>query len=102
MKTLRITATVLPQLYLILLVGGMVDLLGGWNHTDSAFTVLIVLFVLTPLLALFLLVAESVITIASDRESRGNRSYRKMWFAAVLVAESIMINIFILSQLRMH
>jgi len=39
-----------------MLVGGRLDLLGGWNHTDSGFGVLILLFFVTPLATAILLV----------------------------------------------
>jgi len=52
----RTIVGLLPQILLFMLVGGRLDLLGGWNHTDSGFGVLILLFFVTPLATAILLV----------------------------------------------
>ena len=51
MSALRFAALLLPQLQLLLIAGGYLDLLGGWNHSDSAFNLLLALFVMAPLAA---------------------------------------------------
>jgi hypothetical protein len=54
----RIVVTALPQLLLLLLLGGRLDLLGGFNRTDAGFGIVVALFFLAPLAAAALLVVE--------------------------------------------
>ena len=91
MRILRWLAVLLPQLLWILLLARSFDLPGGWNNTDAATGLVMALFVLSPLVAGMRLVAE---WFAGDRGSR--------IVAALLFAEAIVINLFILSQLKMH
>jgi len=101
----RIVVAVLPQLLLLLLEGGRLDLLGGWNHTDSAFGVLMALFLLTPVATFALLVVEILRYRRHIRQESGThsfRSFRMVAFAIFLFLESLAVNLLILSQLRMH
>ncbi|MGH9960922.1 MAG: hypothetical protein ACREBC_28030 [Pyrinomonadaceae bacterium] len=96
MAAFRIIVALLPQILLLMLIGGKLDLLGGWNHTDSAFGVLITLFLVTPVATAILLIVETV----KYRKVTG--SYLQSGFAVLLFLEALAIDSFILSQVRMH
>jgi len=100
-NALGIVALLLPQVLLLLMVGGRFDLLGGWNHTDAAFGTLIVLFVATPLVTAAWWIVELVVH-KRQRHAGSPSASGRVWLAAVVLVESLAINFFILSQLRMH
>ena len=100
MIVLRWPGFVLPQLLLLLLLGGRFDLLGGWNHGDAAMGTLLVLLVTTPLVTGIWLVAEWISRRRAARKGK-TRDDRLGWAAAML-AESLVLNLWVLSQLRMH
>ncbi len=102
MTFLRIIGIALPQVLALLLVGGWLDLLGGWNHTDAEFGTLILLFLFSPLMALSLLVAELLAYRKLKRGGQTSPSFSMPGLAMFLVFESFAINLFILSQVRMH
>jgi len=85
-----------------MLVGGKLDLLGGWNRTDSAFGVLILLFLVTPVATAILLVVETVRYRRHGKRERETRSFLMPGLAIFLFLEALAIDVFILSQLRMH
>lgn len=60
MLLLRIIAIALPQTLVLMLIGGWFDLLGGWNHTDSGFGILILLFLLNPVVVVIYLIIETM------------------------------------------
>lgn len=102
MTILRVIVAILPQLLILLLLGGKFDLLGGWNHTDLAFSILILLFLVTPVATAMLLIIE-VIRFRKKRSSGGDtKLYSRRGLALFLFVEALVINISILSQLRMH
>jgi hypothetical protein len=86
----------------LLLVGGRFDLLGGLNRTDTGLNVLILLFLVTPVATAFLLVVEMV--RYSLRVMRGiePRSFAMPGLAILLFLEAIVIDVFVISQVRMH
>lgn len=100
MWLLRIAGTALPQLLALLLAGAYFDLLGGWNHGDSAFGTLMVLFLLAPLSTLVLLVAEGAKYICSLRQKHRRRTARAIILATVLV-EALALDLLVISQARM-
>ncbi len=102
MTFLRIIGIALPQVLALLLVGGWLDLFGGWNHTDAAFGTLFLLFLFSPLMALSLLVAELLAYRKLKRGGQTSPSFSMPGLAMFLVFESFAINLFILSQVRMH
>ena len=105
MIVFRIVVAVLPQLLLLLLEGGRLDLLGGWNHTDSAFGVLMALFLLTPVATAALLVVEILRYRTHLRQASGTHSFRSFRMVAVAIfffLESLAVDLLLLSQLRMH
>jgi len=98
---LGLVAGLLPQVILLLLLGGRFDLLGGWNHTDAASGTLMLLFVVTPLVAAAWWIVELLAYRASAKTGL-HPSPGRVWLAAIVLVESLAIDLFILSQLEMH
>ena len=98
---LRILAIALPQLLILLFTAGSLDLLGGWNHTDSALNTLIILFLVGPIVTLLFLIVE-IIKYRRFKQRGELRSFLIPFFAIFLFVEALLINVFILSQIRMH
>jgi len=102
MAALRILVASLPQVLLVLLIGGKYELLGGWNHTDSAFGTLIVLFLVTPLAAAILLVIEATRYLVRVRRKDEARSFVMPAVAIFLFLEALAVDLYVLSQVKMH
>ena len=102
MLVFRTIVALLPQILLLMLVGGKLDLLGGWNRTDSALGVLILLFLVTPVATAILLVVEIIKYRRHGKRERERRSFVMPGFAMLLFIEALAIDLFILSQVRMH
>ena len=102
MKTLRIIAVIMPQLMGLLMLGGWLDLLAGWNKKDSALGVLIVLFLITPVLTSGYMITELI--VRRRKRSCGLQPGPFLWpaIAILLFIEALALDIFVLSQLRMH
>jgi hypothetical protein len=100
MRVFRSIIAAVPQILLLLLVGAWLDLLSGWNHTDSGFSVLIIMFVLSPVATVILLIVESIRYLR--QVDRGNRkqSFLMLGLAVFLFLEALAIDIFIVSQAR--
>jgi len=98
----RIIVALSPQILLLLLVGAKLDLLGGWNHTDSAFGVLITLFLVTPVATATLLVVETIKYRKHVTKENVTGSFLMTGVAIFLFLEVLAIDIFILSQVKMH
>lgn len=101
MLLMRIAGIVLPQLLALLVAGAYFDLLGGWNHSDTAFGTLMVLFLLAPLSALVLLVAEGARYIRSLGQEKGRRNARAIILATALLVEALALDLLIISQAKM-
>ena len=101
MSLLRIAGIVLPQLLALLVAGAYFDLLGGWNHSDSAFGTLIVLFLLAPLATLVLLTAEGARYIRRFRQEKHQRTARAIILASVLLVEALALDLLVISQAGM-
>ena len=101
MFILRLIAITLPQLLLLLPLAASLDLLGGWNNTDAGFSALLVLFLMTPIVTLNLLIFE-IVRYLKAKKILPERPPR-VWIgvAIFLCAETLAINLAILSQLRM-
>lgn len=98
MGILAIVAVLLPQLLLLLIIGGYFDVLGGWNHSESGLHVLVGLFAAAPLVAACWLIALAV----SNWLGRSHgRPVQPLWPAVLLLAQAIGIDLLVLSQLRM-
>ena len=102
MAVFRILVALLPQVLILLFVGGKFELLGGWNHTDSGFGVLIALFLVTPLATLVLLVVEAIRYFRSVKRKYETRSFLMPAVAIFLFLEALAIDVYILSMVRMH
>ena len=101
MVALRIVVAASVHALLLLILGSALDLLGGWNQTDAATGVLMILFLANPVLAAILLVVETV-RYRRSQTIDGARVLQRPAVAIFLLVEAIGINIVILSQLRMH
>lgn len=102
MVIFRSLSAALPQILILLLLGGSFDLLGGWNHTDAAFGVLILLFVVAPLMTAILLIVE---TVRYRKLANGGNKAQSLSMPAVavfLLVESLATDLFMLSQVKMH
>jgi hypothetical protein len=82
----RTIVAVLPQVLLFLLVGAKLDLLGGWNRTDSGFNALILLFLVTPVATAILLVVETIRYRRHVKRERETRSFLMLGFALLNLA----------------
>ena len=100
MTFFRCSAIVLPQILILLLVAGSHDMLGGWNQTDDAMATVLILFLLSPSAMLALLVTEIVRGYKANKGERG-RKILFMGLAMVFFVESLAIDLYLLSQLRM-
>jgi hypothetical protein len=98
----RIVVASLPQVLILLFVGGIFDLLGGFNRTDAGFSTLIALFLVTPVATLVLLVVEIVRYILQARRKDASRSFSMPAVAIFLFLEALAVDLYILSQFRMH
>jgi hypothetical protein len=97
----RIVVTTLPQILVLLLLGGWLDLLWGFNHTEAGLTVLVFLFLLNPVVTLILLIVETIKYRILVKKNKGTGSLRWRRMSIVLFTEALVTNLFILSQLRM-
>ena len=101
MTMFRIIVTTLPQILVLLLLGGWLDLLWGFNHTEAGLNVLVFLFLLNPFVTLILLIVETIKyrILVKKNTGTGSLIWRRM--SVALFSESLVTNLFILSQLRM-
>ena len=97
----RIFAITLPQILVFMLIGASLDLLGGWNHTDSGFGVLILLFLLNPVVAVIFLLVESIRYRKLGKQGVETRSLLMPGLASLIFVEVFATNLFLLSQARM-
>ena len=96
----RVVAMILPQILIFLLIAASYDMLGGWNQTDDAMGTVLSLFLLSPLVALALLITE---VVRCYKAIKGERA-RKLLFtglALFLFVEALAIDYYFLTQLRM-
>ena len=100
MPFFRCITIALPQILILLLVAGSHDMLGGWNQTDDAMGTVLILFLLSPSATLALLVTEIVRCCKANQGERGRR-FLFIGLAIVLFVESLAIDLYFLSQLRM-
>lgn len=100
MATFRYGVAALPQILLLLLIGGWLDALGGLNHTDFGLGLLFTLFLLNPVSTLLLLGVESL--QLRTRVKRRGRAGSTRWrtIATILFLEALVTDMFILSETR--
>ncbi|MDT8420170.1 MAG: hypothetical protein RQ754_07035 [Desulfuromonadales bacterium] len=101
MIVFRLYVITLPQTLLLLLLATWFDLLGGWNHSDAGFHALILLSLATPFFTLALLVLELVRYRRQYRQHPDQATFLWPGVALFLCLETLSVNLFILSQLRM-
>ena len=101
MTKFRIAVTTLPQILVLLLLGGWLDLLWGFNHTEAGLNVLVFLFLLNPVVTLILLIVETIKYRILVKKNKGTGSLRWRRISIALFIEALVTNLFILSQLRM-
>ena len=100
MPFFRCIAITLPQVLILLLLAGSHDMLGGWNQTDDAMGTVLILFLLSPAAMLALLITEIVRCYKANREER-RRTFLFIGLAIIFFVESLAIDLYFLSQLRM-
>lgn len=98
MRVLGLVAIILPQLLLLMLFGGYFDLLGGWNHTESGFHTLLLLFSVTPPVACIWLMA---LAVSNLRGRSHGRPRQPLWPAMVVLVQALALDLLILSQAHM-
>lgn len=86
---------------MILYFGGKYDLLFGFNRTDAGFSTLLLLFVAVPLLNLFWLVVEIILSVKQSRQQVRAANFLMPIIALFFLAEAIGIDLYLLSQARM-
>ena len=101
MLFIRIIAITLPQILVLMLIGAALDLLGGWNHTDSGFGVLILLFLLNPVVAVIFLVTETLRYRKLGKQGVKTRTFLMPGLAILVFVEVFATNLFLLSQAKM-
>ncbi len=97
MSLLRLIAYCPPQLLLVLFFAGSLDLLGGWNQTDDAMMTLIALFILAPILAMILLVKETM----CYWKVRGRKALLFMSLSILIFFQAMAVDFYLLTQVRM-
>jgi hypothetical protein len=98
----RIIVALLPQVLILLLVGGRFEWFGEWNHRDAGFGTLIALFLVTPLATAVLLVVEAIRYVLRVKRKEETRSFLMPAVAMLLFLEALAVDLYILSQLKMH
>ncbi len=101
MTVFRFIVAALPQILILLLLGGWLDLLGGFNHTDAGFSVLILLFLVNPAATLILLIFEIIRYRRFVKYNKGTGSLTWRTISIFLFVEALATNLFIFSRLRM-
>lgn len=94
-------AIILTQLPVILFFGGKFDLLFGFNQTHAGFATLLMLFVSVPLLNLFWLIYEIVLSVKGSKQGVRAVSIIMPIISLFFLMESIGIDLYLLSQARM-
>jgi hypothetical protein len=100
---LRIIGIVLPQLLLLQFLGSMYDFIGGWNRAPGAsfIEILIILFLLNPVVTIAWVIAEPVRYFRRGKIQNGLHCLLMTVLALLLFIESLAIDFFILTQIRM-
>jgi hypothetical protein len=102
LAALRIVVALLPQVIILLLIGGSHDWLFGFNRTDAGFSTLIALFLVTPVATAALLVVEVVRYLLQVRRKAPDRSFGTPALAIVLFIEALAVDVYLVFGVRMH
>ena len=86
---------------MILIIGAKFDLIFGFNRMDGGFTFLLSLFVLVPLLNLAWIITEITLSFKLFKKRDRKISFLMPLMAVFFFTESIAIDLYILSQVRM-
>ena len=86
---------------MILIIGAKFDLIFGFNRMDGGFTILLSLFVLVPLFNLAWLITEITLSVKLFKKRDRKISILMPLMAVFFFAESIAIDLYLLSQVRM-
>jgi len=100
MPFFRVITLLLPLILISLLLAGSKDMLGGWNQTDDALFTVLVLFLLSPLLALALLSTEIARCCKALKGERA-KAFLFIGLALIIFFEALAVDFYFLSQLRM-
>ena len=86
---------------MILIIGTKFDLIFGFNRMDGGFTLLLSLFILVPLFNLAWLITEITLSVKLFKKRDRKISFLMPLIAVFFSAESIAIDLYLLSQVRM-
>jgi len=98
----RILVALLPQLLIVLDVGGRYDLLFGLNRTDAGFSILIALFLVTPIATIVLLLVEVIRYLVKVKRKDPARSFLMPAVAIFLFLEALAVDLYMLFSFKMH
>jgi len=101
MTVLRFIVAALPQILVLLFLGGGLDLIGGFNQTDVGFSIFIILFLVTPFATFIFLIVETVKYQRLVKYNKGSGSLAWRNISIILFIEALAISLFILSTFRM-
>ncbi|MES9898426.1 MAG: hypothetical protein ABW148_05320 [Sedimenticola sp.] len=98
---LRSIAIVTTQLPIIYFIAGANDRLFGFNQTDAGSGLMIFLFILVPIVNLTWIIAEVRLLFIKTKEQGQLTSMQMTGIAFFFFVESIAIDLYLLSQVRM-
>jgi hypothetical protein len=98
----RIVVALLPQVLILLLIGGSYDLLFGLNRTDAGFGILIALFLVVPVATLVLLIVEVIRYALQVKRKDPAKSFMMPAVAIFLFLEALAVDLYMIFSFRMH
>ena len=98
---MRLIASALPQILILLFLGGWLDILGGFNHTDLGFNIFMLLFLVTPVVSLIFIIVETLKYRRHVKFNQGAGSLLWRNLSIILFIETLVICLLILSTFRM-
>ena len=101
MNILRGFAILLPQALIFLDIGARLDILFGFNRTDTGFTILLFLFALSPVVNLTWLITEAIVSLILPKLKNKPVSFLKPALALFFFLESLAVDVYLLSQAKM-
>lgn len=101
MRIFRWIAYSLPQVLIILILGGRFDLLFGLNHTETGFMLFITVALVSPVVVALLMSVELILYSYRQRDLNSRPSFRMPAISIILVIETLALDIYILSLVRM-
>ncbi len=98
---MRLIASALPQILILLFLGGWLDILGGFNHTDLGFNTFMLLFLGAPVVTFVFIIVESLKYRRHVKYEQGTGSLVWRNISIILFIETLAICLLILSTFRM-